>query len=140
MSLVIAAISKRSRSRLHSASISAVLPEPTGPPTPTRRGPCAWHALMTEQPRVLRLVAHAGEVGAERRAADVVERRGERARRGRRDDRLERGEHALPVGLAERNEPHAGGDQIGGHGVQIGVQRRLERDAVAGAATPTATG
>src|SRR5260221_2785752 len=40
MSLVIAAISKRPRSALHNASISAVLPEPTGPPTPTRRGPC----------------------------------------------------------------------------------------------------
>src|ERR1700674_5521321 len=39
MSLVMAAISKRSRSRLHSQSISAVLPEPTGPPTPTRSGP-----------------------------------------------------------------------------------------------------
>ena len=37
--LVIAAISKRSRNRLHSQSISAVLPEPTGPPTPTRNGP-----------------------------------------------------------------------------------------------------
>src|SRR5438309_6524873 len=40
MSLVMAAISKRSRSRLHSQSISAVWPEPTGPPTPTRSGPC----------------------------------------------------------------------------------------------------
>src|SRR5215467_105473 len=39
MSLVMAAISNRSRSRLHNASISAVLPEPTGPPTPTRSGP-----------------------------------------------------------------------------------------------------
>src|SRR5215208_2490732 len=39
MSLVIAAISYSPRSRLHNASISAVLPEPTGPPTPTRRGP-----------------------------------------------------------------------------------------------------
>src|SRR4029077_4294275 len=39
MSLVMAAISKRSRSRLHSQSINAVLPEPTGPPTPTRNGP-----------------------------------------------------------------------------------------------------
>ena len=53
-----------------------------------------------------------------------------RARR-RRDDRLERREHALAVGLAERNEPHAGRNQICGDGVQIGVQRRLKRDAVA---------
>src|SRR5690242_2840582 len=39
MSLVIAAISYLSRSDLHRRSISAVLPEPTGPPTPTRSGP-----------------------------------------------------------------------------------------------------
>src|SRR5260221_12048509 len=44
MSLVIAAISYRSRSRLHNASISEVLPEPTGPPTPTRSGP--WGLRM----------------------------------------------------------------------------------------------
>src|ERR1019366_4304103 len=36
MSLVTTAMSSRSRSRLHSRSTSAVLPEPTGPPTPTR--------------------------------------------------------------------------------------------------------
>ena len=46
-------------------------------------------------------------------------------------DRLERGEHALAVALAERDEPHAGRNQIGGDRVQEGVQRRLERDAVA---------
>ena len=45
---------------------------------------------------------------------------------------FERREHTLPVGLPERNEPHAGGDHVGGDRVQIGVQRRLERDAVAG--------
>ena len=59
---------------------------------------------------------------------------------GRGDDRLERGEHALAVGLAERDEPHAGGNQVGGHRMQIGGERRLDGDAVAGAATPTATG
>src|ERR1700758_4904454 len=41
MSLVIAAISNRPRIVLQSQSISAVLPEPTGPPIPTRNGsPC----------------------------------------------------------------------------------------------------
>src|SRR5258707_1041919 len=45
MSLVIAAISYAPRNRLHSASISAVLPDPTGPPTPTRRGPWVFFAL-----------------------------------------------------------------------------------------------
>src|SRR5450631_3233615 len=36
MSLVTTAISSRSRRRLHRRSTSAVLPEPTGPPTPRR--------------------------------------------------------------------------------------------------------
>src|SRR5579863_4563223 len=36
MSLVTTAMSSRSRSRLQSESTRAVLPEPTGPPTPTR--------------------------------------------------------------------------------------------------------
>src|ERR1700677_3339904 len=36
MSFVTTAMSSRCRRRLHSRSTSAVLPEPTGPPTPTR--------------------------------------------------------------------------------------------------------
>src|SRR5687768_17355293 len=36
MSLVTTAMRKRSHIALHSASTSAVFPEPTGPPTPTR--------------------------------------------------------------------------------------------------------
>src|SRR5688500_7027334 len=36
MSLVTTAMLNRSRMRLHKASTNAVLPEPTGPPTPTR--------------------------------------------------------------------------------------------------------
>src|SRR3954463_7482018 len=36
MSLVTAAMSYLSRNALHRASVSAVLPEPTGPPMPTR--------------------------------------------------------------------------------------------------------
>ena len=54
-----------------------------------------------------------------------------RALRGRLDDRFERGEHALAVALPERDEAHAGRNQIGGDRVQKGVQRRLKRDAVA---------
>src|SRR5271166_4732099 len=38
MSLVMAAMSSFCLSRLQSCSMSAVLPEPTGPPTPMRRG------------------------------------------------------------------------------------------------------
>ena len=45
-SINLAAISKRARSVLQSASISAVLPEPTGPPMPTRRGPCDLGPLV----------------------------------------------------------------------------------------------
>ena len=60
-----------------------------------------------------------------------IERRRERARGGCGNDRLERREQALAVGLAERNEPHAGRNQVGRDGMQIGVQRGLERDAVA---------
>src|SRR5215208_4907496 len=114
MSLVIAASWERSRRRLQSASSSAVLPEPTGPPTPTRSGPWGLVVISTpEQPRVLALVAHAGDVAAKRRAADVVERRDQGAARRRRDRRLERCEHALAVGLAQWNEPDARGDEVG---------------------------
>src|ERR1700747_804201 len=39
MSFVITMMSYVLRRRLHRASTSAVLPDPTGPPIPTRRGP-----------------------------------------------------------------------------------------------------
>ena len=39
---------------MQSASISAVLPEPTGPPTPTRRGPL--ERLRSEDPERARVV------------------------------------------------------------------------------------
>src|ERR1700722_6262896 len=44
MSLVMAAISSWSRKRLQSCSMSAVLPEPTGPPMPTRSG--CWLVMI----------------------------------------------------------------------------------------------
>src|SRR5712664_2086034 len=137
MSLVIAAISYRSRSSLHKASISAVLPEPTGPPTPTRRGP--WDVRMLsapEQPRVLRLVAHARNIAAEGGAADVIEAGDQRTPRGRGHHRLERGKHALAVGLAKRDEPHAGRDQVRRHCVEKGMQRSGKRNAVPRAGNP----
>ena len=80
----------------------------------------------------MRLVPGAGDIGAEGGGADVVELRLQRARSGRSDDRLERGQHALALRLAERDQPHAGGDPIGGDRLQIGGQRRVKRDVVAG--------
>ena len=89
--------------------------------------------LSCETTGVLGLVPHAGDVGAKRRAADLVERAGERLLRTGGDDRLEAGEHALPVGLPERNEPQAGRYEIARHRLQKGGERRLERDAMTGA-------
>ena len=53
---------------------------------------------------------------------------------------FERREHALAVGLAERDEAHAGGNEVGRLSVQIGMQRRRERSRCPAQATPTATG
>jgi len=39
---------------------------------------------------------------------------GRRALRGGGDEGLERRQHALAVGLPERDQPHACGDEIGG--------------------------
>src|SRR5258706_6389413 len=106
MSLVMAAISYLSRNFLHSRSISVVLPEPTGPPIPTRKGPWGFFIIdasfstprlrhcgtapkrltlvsRPKQPRVLRLVASAGEVGAESGRPDVIELDDQRTLRSR---------------------------------------------------------
>ena len=57
-----------------------------------------------------------------------------RAAGGGGDRRLERGEHALAVGLAERDEPHAGRDPVGAASAcRKAVERRRQRNAVAGA-------
>src|SRR5947208_4971354 len=98
MSFVIATSSNWPRIRLHNASIRAVLPEPTGPPMPTRSGPCVLviaeaPSSAPEQPRVLRLVAMTRKIGAERPAADIVERCCERMRERFGDRRLEPSEH-----------------------------------------------
>src|SRR5439155_14251872 len=87
----------------------------------------------TEQPGVLGLVAHAGDVGSERGPADLFERAGERLVRTGGDDRLEAGQHPLPIGLPERNQPQSGRYEIARYRLQEGGERRLERDLVAGA-------
>src|SRR5450759_2853373 len=74
MSLVTTAISQRSRSARQSASVNAVLPDPTGPPLPTRRG-CAiakLSLLRTEKPRVLTLVTGACQGETRREARHVI--------------------------------------------------------------------
>src|SRR3974390_456646 len=96
---------------LQSESVSAVLPEPTGPPMPIRSGPCELFIAQSpfsaaEKPRVLGFVPHRRNICAECRAARLVEGGGEGALGGGGDRRLERGDLALPVGLAERDEPH----------------------------------
>src|SRR5471030_2213723 len=102
MSLVTSTRSQRSRIALHSISTSVVLPEPTGPPTPTRSGGrrllrlamwCSgvaraagvwaksvmngsldWFADFsgTKQARILRLVLGAGDAQHRRERLHVV--------------------------------------------------------------------
>ena len=70
------------------------------------------HRSAPEQPRVL--ASHAACWRDRRGTPRCRGRRAWRSAPGRRsrDDRLQRGQHALAVGLPERNEPHAGGDEI----------------------------
>ncbi len=51
-------------------------------------------------------------------------------RRGREDRGLERRDHPLAVGLAERHQADARRDQVRGEGVQVARERGLERQAV----------
>ena len=76
---------------------------------------------------------HAGNIGAERGAAKLIKRRDNRTRQDRRNDRFQRRQDTLTVGLPERHEPHAGRDKRGGLRMQIGRKRRFKRDRVAGA-------
>src|SRR5574343_1602156 len=60
MSLVTTAMSILSRRAWHRARVRAVLPEPTGPPIPTRRA-CLLMFLRSEETRILGFVAGAGD-------------------------------------------------------------------------------
>ena len=103
---------------------------------PGRPGNDDHNGSAPEQPSVLGFVMHAGEIGPQSRPADLVKWRSERAGGGRGGNRLERGENALPVGLAERHQPQPGRNQVCRHGVKVGVQRGGERNAMPGARDP----
>ena len=75
---------------------------------------------------------HGGEIGAERRAADLVQRSRQRPLRRRRDDAFECGENPLPVGLTEWYQSHAGGNPVRGQRMQKCAERRFARDVMPG--------
>src|SRR5262249_32968317 len=113
---------------------------PSGRSCPTRRGrrrqreagrwDSAWRSTP-KQPGVLGLVMHAREVGAEGRAADLVEWTLERAGPGGGNNAFKRRQDTLTVGWPEREEAAPGGHQVGRDRLQERGERRAERDAVA---------
>src|SRR5277367_1351980 len=116
---------------LHKESIKAVLPDPTGPPMPTRSGPlglCMMRSfdLAAEQAGILGFVPDARQIGAEGRAAEIIKLGGQSALRRRVNGRFERLQQALAVGMAEWDQPHAGGYPVRHHSGQESVQRGAE--------------
>ena len=61
-----------------------------------------------EQPGVLCLVPHGGDVGAKRCTSCIVETGSQRALGGCFDLRLKRDDHTLAIGLSEGNKADAG--------------------------------
>src|SRR3954463_16344039 len=128
MSLVTTAMRKRSRMALQSESTRAVLPEPTGPPTPTRRvsrADAVMGSSRFEQARVLGFVqgAREGEPGQGRADFGVGEQRG--ARTGCGHERAERRERALRRKLAERHQSREDADLVFGPRKGVGGHERL---------------
>src|SRR5262245_34036878 len=121
MSLVMAQISYRSRNTLQSASIRAVLPEPTGPPMPTRSGPLGDFAIAPplgpEQPRILRSMPHGADVDQDCGTPDITERGAGPAPEAPLQAGREPAKNTQAVGLAERYEAHARRYQVGGEGL-----------------------
>src|SRR5262245_45709479 len=133
------------RSRGTSASIRAVLPDPTGPPMPIRGMPgarcvtrcewwlweCVW--LMTapsstrEQAQLGVLVPHRHEVGQRRVARDVVEIADNGPLGGLGEHAMDAPEHELGGQVVGQPQPYRGRDPTGGEGGQLacdGIERR----------------
>src|SRR4051812_25769859 len=72
-------------------------------------------------------MSHAGEIGAERGATEIVKARGKRPVRDSRYRWLQRRQHALAVALAEGNEPRSGGNPVRGERVEEGMHGRRQR-------------
>src|SRR5262249_43003444 len=132
MSLVITAMSTRARNRRQSASVRAVLPEPTGPPIPILSG---WgitgdFASRAEHPGVERSVAHAGDLEPGCEAPHVVELGRGRLASQPGDHGPQRGEQALAFELTDGHEAKRYVDQQRGRRVEIGRRGELGIGAV----------
>src|SRR5947207_11630089 len=71
---------------------------------------------------------HRGEVDSEGRGAEIGRIAGLSCRRCASDDGLQRGQNALPVGLADQPKAQTGRHQIGGESLQIADQRIVQRN------------
>src|SRR5262249_10702317 len=106
MSLVITAMSTRSRSRRQSASVSAVLPEPTGPPIPilSGLGITGGFASRAEHPSVEFGVADPGDLERGCEAPHLLELGPGRPVSQPSDHGPQRGEQPLAFELTEGHE------------------------------------
>ena len=74
----------------------------------------------------------AGEIGAKGRAAEIIERNRKRPPCRSRHDRFELRQHALAIGLSERDKARARRYPVGDDRVEKGVSRRRERNMMRG--------
>src|SRR4051794_38715637 len=103
-----------------SASVSAVLPEPTGPPMPMRNVSVVIRSPSTgEQPRVGALVGGRGDVDEWGEAAEVTERAIQRGVRHRLDHRCGAARRHLRAAVVGEPEAQGGADEAVGEGEQV---------------------